>query len=71
MNQLVSIDNMFDSLYELLSDMYPVIMSLAAGSGVIGAIFWFIMIMTDKRQTKSFDEKYRETRKHKGYKSRR
>jgi len=68
MNQLVSIDNMFDSLYELLSDMYPVIMSLAAGSGVIGAIFWFIMIMTDKRQRESFDEKYRRTRKHSGYK---
>jgi hypothetical protein len=60
-----------DSLYELLSDIYPVIMSLAAGSGVIGAIFWFIMIMTDKRQRESFDKKYRETRKHEGYKPRR
>jgi len=71
MNQLVSINNMFDSLYELLSDIYPVIMSLAAGSGVIGAIFWFIMITTDKRQRESFDKKYRETRKHEGYKPRR
>jgi len=60
-----------DSLYELLSDIYPVIMSLAAGSGVIGAIFWFIMIMTDKRQRESFDEKYRRTRKHEGYKPKR
>ena len=58
-------------MFELLSELYGLFISFLAISMAIGAtVIWVIMIL-DRRNEESFDEKYRRTRKHEGYKPRR
>ena len=55
----MSVDNMI----ELLSDLYPFIITWMSISMTIGAIVWFIAIIIDNKQNDDFDKKYRESRK--------
>ena len=59
LKQLVSVDNMI----ELLSDLYPFIITWMSISMTIGAIVWFIVIIIDRKQEDDFDKKYRESRR--------
>jgi len=56
-------------MIEILSDIYAVVMTLLVITMVIGCLVLWGMMLIDKRQEESFDEKYRRTRKHEGYKS--
>jgi hypothetical protein len=56
-------------MIEILSDIYAVVMTLLVITMVIGCLVLWGMMLIDKRQEESFDEKYRRTRKHDGYKS--
>jgi hypothetical protein len=58
-------------MMELLSDIYAVVMTLLVITMVIGCVVIWGMMLIDKHQEESFDEKYRRTRKHEGYKPRR
>jgi hypothetical protein len=55
-------------MIEILSDIYAVVMTLLVITMVIGCLVLWGMMLIDKRQEESFDEKYRRTRKHDGYK---
>jgi hypothetical protein len=58
-------------MLDTLSELYGLFISFLALSMAIGAtVIWVIMIL-DRRKEESFDEKYRQTRKHDGYKPRR
>ena len=58
-------------MLDTLSELYGLFISFLAISMAIGAtVIWVIMIL-DRRKEESFDEKYRRTRKHEGYKPRR
>ena len=55
-------------MLDTLSELYGLFISFLALSMAIGAtVIWVIMIL-DRRNEESFDEKYRRTRKHDGYK---
>ena len=56
-------------MIDTLSELYGLFISFLALSMAIGAtVIWVIMIL-DRRNEESFDDKYRRTRKHDGYKS--
>jgi len=58
-------------MLDTLSELYGLFISFLAISMAIGAtVIWVIMIL-DRRKEESFDDKYRRTRKHDGYKPRR
>ncbi len=56
-------------MVELLSDIYVMFMTFVAFGLTIAALVIWVMLMINKKQEESFDEKYRRTRKHDGYKS--
>jgi hypothetical protein len=58
-------------MLEMLSDLYAIFMTFVVFSLTVTALVVWIMLMINKKQEKSFDEKYRRTRKHEGYKPRR
>jgi hypothetical protein len=56
-------------MLDTLSELYGLFISFLALSMAIGAtVIWVIMII-DRHKEESFDDKYRRTRKHDGYKS--
>jgi hypothetical protein len=56
-------------MLDTLSELYGLFISFLALSMAIGAtVIWVIMIL-DRHKEESFDDKYRRTRKHDGYKS--
>lgn len=56
-------------MIETIASLYMFFISFVALSLTIAAIVIWIMLMINKKQEESFDEKYRRTRKHNGYKS--
>jgi heme exporter protein D len=56
-------------MIELLSDIYAMFITFVAFGFTIAALVIWVMLSIDKKQEESFDEKYRRTRKHDGYKS--
>jgi hypothetical protein len=55
-------------MIDTLSELYGLFISFLALSMAIGAtVIWVIMII-DRRKEESFDDKYKRTRKHDGYK---
>lgn len=56
-------------MIEMLSDIYVMFMTFVVFSLTVTALVVWIMLMINKKQEESFDEKYRRTRKHDGYKS--
>jgi hypothetical protein len=52
-------------------ELYTFFISFVALSLTIAAIVIWIMLMINRKEEESFDEKYRRTRKHEGYKPRR
>ena len=58
-------------MIEMLSDLYAVFITFIAFGLTIAAIVIWVMLSVDKKQGENFDEKYRRTRKHEGYKPRR
>jgi heme exporter protein D len=55
-------------MIEMLSDLYAVFITFIAFGLTVAAIVIWVMLSIDKKQGESFDEKYRRTRKHDGYK---
>jgi tetrahydromethanopterin S-methyltransferase subunit E len=51
-----------------LTDLWGFFISFVALSMTIGCIIVWIMLIINKKEEESFDEKYRRTRKHNGYK---
>jgi len=58
-------------MIEMLSDLYAVFITFIAFGFTVAAIVIWVMLSINKKQAESFDEKYRRTRKHEGYKPRR
>ena len=58
-------------MLEMISDIYVMFMTFVVFSLTVTALVVWIMLMINKKQEESFDEKYRRTRKHEGYKPRR
>jgi hypothetical protein len=58
-------------MIDTLSELYGLFISLLAISLAIGCTIIWIMLIINNRQQETFDEKYRRTRKHEGYKTRR
>jgi heme/copper-type cytochrome/quinol oxidase subunit 2 len=58
-------------MLEMISDIYVIFMTFVVFSLTVTALVVWIMLMINKKQEESFDEKYRRTRKHEGYKPRR
>jgi len=56
-------------MLEMISDIYVIFMTFVVFSLTVTALVVWIMLMINKKQEESFDEKYRRTRKHDGYKS--
>jgi hypothetical protein len=56
-------------MIDTLSELYGLFISFLAISLAIGCTIVWIMLIINNRQQESFDEKYRRTRKHDGYKS--
>jgi hypothetical protein len=56
-------------MIEMLSDLYAIFMTFVVFSLTVTALVVWIMLMINKKQEESFDDKYRRTRKHDGYKS--
>ncbi len=56
-------------MIELLSDIYAMFITFVAFGFTIAALVIWVMLSIDKKQEESFDDKYRRTRKHDGYKS--
>jgi len=56
-------------MLDTLSELYGFFISFLAISMAIGATVIWIMLIIDRRKEETFDEKYRRTRKHDGYKS--
>jgi len=52
-------------------EIYAFFISFVALSLTIGCIIVWVMLMINRKEEESFDEKYRRTRKHEGYKPRR
>jgi hypothetical protein len=55
-------------MLEMISDIYVMFMTFVVFSLTVTALVVWIMLMINKKQEESFDEKYRRTRKHDGYK---
>ena len=56
-------------MIDTLSELYGLFISFLAISMAIGCtVIWVIMII-DRHKEETFDEKYKRTRKHDGYKS--
>lgn len=53
---------------DTLSELYGLFISFLALSMAIGATVIWIMLIIDRHKEETFDEKYRRTRKHDGYK---
>lgn len=51
-----------------IMELYAFFISFLAFTLAIGCIVVWLMMMINKKQEESFDEKYRRTRKHDGYK---
>jgi hypothetical protein len=58
-------------MIEMLSDLYAIFMTFVVFGFTVAALVIWVMLSIDKKQEESFDEKYRRTRKHEGYKPRR
>ena len=58
-------------MLEMLSDLYGVFITFIAFGLTVAAIVIWVMLSINKKQEESFDDKYRRTRKHEGYKPRR
>jgi len=58
-------------MIDTLSELYGLFISFLAISLAIGCTIIWIMLIINNRQQETFDEKYRRTRKHEGYKTRR
>ena len=56
-------------MVELLSDLYIIFITFIASGLTIAALIVWVMLSINKKQEESFDEKYRRTRKHDGYKT--
>ena len=56
-------------MLEMLSDLYTIFMTFVVFGFTVAALVIWVMLSIDKKQEESFDEKYRRTRKHDGYKS--
>ena len=56
-------------MVDTLSELYGLFISFLAISLAIGCTIIWIVLIINNRQEESFDEKYRRTRKHDGYKS--
>jgi hypothetical protein len=54
-----------------LLDVWQFFISFVALSMTIGCVIVWIMLIINNKKQESFDEKYRRTRKHEGYKPRR
>jgi len=55
-------------MLEMISDIYVIFMTFVVFSLTVTALVVWIMLMINKKQEESFDDKYRKTRKHDGYK---
>ena len=50
-------------MYEIITDIYNYFITFMSISLLIAVLFYWIVLLIDKRQQKDFDTKYRETRK--------
>lgn len=55
-------------MLDTLSELYGLFISFLALSMAIGCTVIWIMMIIDRHKEESFDEKYKRTRKHDGYK---
>ena len=56
-------------MIDTLSELYGLFISFLAISMAIGCTIVWIMLIIDRHKEETFDEKYKRTRKHDGYKS--
>ena len=56
-------------MLDTLSELYGLFISFLAISMAIGCTIVWIMLIIDRHKEETFDENYRRTRKHDGYKS--
>jgi hypothetical protein len=56
-------------MVEMLNEFWGFFISFVALSMTIGCVIVWIMLIINSKKQESFDEKYRRTRKHEGYKS--
>jgi hypothetical protein len=50
-------------MLEIIKDVYDFIMPIISTGFLIVILFYWIVLMIDKKQEKDFDTKYRESRK--------
>ena len=50
-------------MLETIKDFYDYFITFVSVSLLIAVLFYWIVLMIDKKQTKDFDTKYRESRK--------
>jgi hypothetical protein len=50
-------------MLETIKDFYDYFITFASVSLLIAVLFYWIVLLIDKRQQKDFDTKYRESRK--------
>jgi hypothetical protein len=50
-------------MLETIKDIYDYFITFVSVSLLIAVLFYWIVLLIDKRQQKDFDTKYRETRK--------
>ena len=50
-------------MYEIITDIYNYFITFMSISLLIAVLFYWIVLLIDKKQNKDFDTKYRETRK--------
>lgn len=55
----------------MLAEFWGFFISFVALSMAIGCLIVWVMLIINNRKEESFDEKYKRTRKHEGYKPRR
>jgi hypothetical protein len=55
-------------MVEMLNEFWGFFISFVALSMTIGCVIVWIMLIINNKKEESFDEKYRKTRKHNGYK---
>ena len=56
-------------MIETIASLYMFFITFVAFTLAIACIVVWLIMMINKKQEESFDEKYRRTRKHNGYKS--
>lgn len=49
-------------MLETITELYDYFITFASLSMLLGVLFYWIVLLIDKKQTKDFDKKYRETR---------